>query len=261
MSDRRELGSVANALRMLEALAVATDAGVSELARDLAISKASVDRLLTTFASAGFVERDPVSRRYRLSLKIAMLAESVRSRTGIVELARPHLRALSEQVREGVNLGVLVDGALVYAEVIPSAHVFRIEARPGMALPAYCTAAGKALLALLPADQLDAYLAELEPLQHTPTTLTSAARIRAALDEVRRAGYAIDHGEMLEEAYCVAAPVLDRDRRGLAAVSVTVLRSQFEAKRDELITAVTATARDIAEDPALAVSPRARGKP
>lgn len=245
-----------NALRMLEFLAATADAGVTELARQLGISKASVDRLLKTLSAAGYVERDPQTRRYRLSLKIAMLAESVRSRSGIVELARPRLRALSQQVHEGVNLGVFLDGALVYADIIPSTHVFRFEARPGTALPAYCTGAGKALLAFLPREELDTYLAGLTPVRHTPTTLTTIPRIRAELQEIRRAGYAFDRGEMLEEGWCVAAPILDREGVGLAAISVTAPRSQFEAKRDKLVVAVVAAAQEISDHPALAATVR-----
>jgi DNA-binding IclR family transcriptional regulator len=232
---------------MLEVLAGTPDAGVSELARELQISKASVDRLLTTLGSAGFVEQDPHTRRYSLSLKIAVLGEAVRSRNGIVELARPRLRELSEQVNEGVNLGVFMDGALVYADIIPSTRIFRIEARPGTALPAYCTGAGKTLLAFMAPEDLDAYLAALVPTQHTPTTLTTTASIREELAQIRRSGYAVDRGEMLEEAWCVAAPVLGRNGLALAAVSITAPRSQFEAKKDELIAAVTSAAREIGD--------------
>lgn len=246
-SESRELASVANALRMLELLAGARDAGVSEMARQLGISKASVDRLLMTLRSAGFVEQDPRTRRYRLSFKIATLGEAVRSRAGIVDLARPRLRALSELVREGVNLGVFADGVLVYVDLIPSTHIFRIEARAGTTLPAYCTAAGKALLAFMAREGLDAYLADLVAIQHTPSTLTTAAALLAELEEIRRSGYAVDHGELLEEAWCVAAPVFGRDELAAAAVSITAPRSHFQVKSAELIAAVSAAARDISD--------------
>jgi DNA-binding IclR family transcriptional regulator len=242
---RRELGSVANALRMVEALSGVSDAGVTELARELGISKATVSRLLATLMSAGFVEQDSESRRYNLSLKIAVLAESVRSRTGVVELARVYLRGLADRVGETVNLGVLLDGALVYADTIPSRHVLGIETRPGSALPAYCTGAGKVLLAHLSPVQLSEYLGALVPVQHTRATLTSTAAIRDELDRVRRAGHALDRGELLEEAWCAAAPISGRDRVVLAAVSVSAPRSHFAAKHDELIAEVTSVAADV----------------
>lgn len=242
---QRELGSVANALRMLELLARTPEAGVTELARSLAISKASVDRLLTTLVGAGFVEQNADTRRYRLSFKIAVLAEGVRSRMGIVEIARPYLRRLAERVHEGVNLGLFLDGALVYADTIPSTQPFRIEPRPGIALEPYATGAGKALLAFMAPDAREAYLAGLSPVAHTSTTLTSVPAIRAELERIRHDGHAFDRGERIEEAWCVAAPVLGRDGVAVAAVSVTATRSHFEAKREALVTAVRATAAEI----------------
>jgi len=241
----RSLGSVANALRLIEVLARSPHVGVSELARALDLSKASIDRLLTTLTRAGFAEQDPHTRRYRLTVKIVALADGVRSRIGVVEVARPHLAALADQVREGVNLGILREDALVYLETIPSTHTFKIEARPGVTLPAYCTGAGKALLAFSRPPAIEAYLARLAPVAHTPNTLTSTALLRDELTAIQREGFAEDRGELLEEAWCVAAPVLDADGFAVAAVSITAPRSRYAAKRAELASAVTATTRHI----------------
>lgn len=240
--QKSELTSVANALRLLEELAAEAEVGVSELARRLGVSKASASRLLGTLRSHDFVEQNPATRRYRLTLKVAVLAEGVRSRLGIVEVARPHLAALARECGEAANLGVLLNRELVYVDTIPSSHLFRIVVRPGTALPAYCTGAGKALLAHLPAAELDDYLAQVELAEYTDTTLTSDAELRAEAEQIRRQGHAVDRGELLHEAWCAAAAVLDRDGYPLAAVSVTAPRSHFDADRDRIIANVTATA-------------------
>lgn len=242
-----ELSSVTNSLRLLEELAAVPEAGVSELARGLGVSKSTVDRILRTFAARGFVEQNPETRRYRLSLKIAALAEGVRSRTGIVEVARPFLKELDDRLQEGANLGVFLEGSLVYADSITSGQIFRIAARPGTTLPAYCTGAGKALLAFLPPDRLDRYLEELTPERHTANTLTTIPAIRAALEEIRRDGFALDRGELLEEAFCAAAPILGADGTATAAISITATQSHFESKREEIIAAVREAAAKISE--------------
>jgi len=242
-----ELNSVANSLRLLEELAAVPEAGVSELARQLEVSKSTVDRLLRTLAGRGFVEQNPDNRRYRLTFKIAVLAEGVRSRTGIVEVARPFLKELDDRLQEGANLGVLVEGSLVYADSINSPQMFRIAARPGTTLPAYCTGGGKALLAFLPSEQLDRYLKDLTPERHTANTLTTIPAIRAALEDIRRKGFALDRGELLEEAFCAAAPVLDTAGTGVAAISVTATQSRFESKREQIIEAVRTAAAQMSE--------------
>ncbi len=242
-----ELTSVANSLRLLEELAAVPEAGVSELARQLEVSKSTVDRLLRTLAGRGFVEQNPENRRYRLSFKIAVLAEGVRSRTGIVEVARPFLKELDDRLQEGANLGVFLEGSLVYADSITSGQMFRIAARPGTKLPAYCTGAGKVLLAFLPSAELDRYLEELSPERHTANTLTTVPAITAELKQIRRDGFALDRGELLEEAFCAAAPILDASGTATAAISVTATQSRFESKREEIVAAVCAAASQISE--------------
>ncbi|GAA0997782.1 IclR family transcriptional regulator [Acrocarpospora macrocephala] len=243
--EERGLGSVANALRLLETMARVPQAGVSELARALHLSKASMDRLLSTFTRAGFAEQDPATRKYRLTVKIVALAESVRSRIGLVEIARPHLTGLAEQVHEAVNLGVYLDGGMVYLDSIPSRHTFQIEARPGVMLPAYCTGAGKAILAFSRPEVVESYLAGVAPVAHTRFTLTSVSLIREELESIRRAGFAEDKGELLEEACCAAAPVPGPDGYAVAALSVTAPRSRYSVRRAELISAVTAAAERV----------------
>ncbi len=242
-----ELSSVANSLRLLEELAAVPEAGVSALARQLEVSKSTVDRLLRTLAGRGFVEQNPDNRRYRLTFKIAVLAEGVRSRTGIVEIARPFLKELDDRLQEGANLGVLVEGSLVYADSINSPQMFRIAARPGTTLPAYCTGGGKALLAFLPPAELDRYLEGLVLERHTANTLTTVPALKAALEEIRGKGFSLDRGELLEEAFCAAAPVLDAKGAGIAAISVTATQSRFEPKRERIIEAVRTAAAQMSE--------------
>ena len=233
--EQRELGSVGNALRLLEALSTMSEAGVSELSRLLGLSKPAIDRLLTTLMGSGYAEQDPDTRKYRLTIKVVAIADAVRSRITLRQLARPYLVGLAERTRETVNLGVYSDGSVMYLDKIPSQDVFRIEIRPGTMLPAYCTALGKAMLAHMPEDRVAAYLERLNAVSYTALTTVDAPRIRAELAEVRRLGYAVDEGEILPDVCCVATPILDRGGEAIAAVSVTMPASRFAEKRDETV--------------------------
>jgi DNA-binding IclR family transcriptional regulator len=252
----RGVGSLANALRLVEVMAGEPASGISELARELGVSKATVDRLLGTLVRAGYAERDADTRKYRLTVKIVALAERVRSRIGLVEIARPRLRALAADLGEAANLGVVRGQDLVYLETVPSSHVFQIEARPGVSLAAYSTGAGKAILAFSRPDIVDAYLRGVRPVAYTPSTLTSVEDIRRELDAVRAAGVAEDRGELLEEAWCLAAPIPGPDGWAAAAVSVTAPRSRYAVKREDIESAVRATACDVAAALAGVAPPR-----
>jgi DNA-binding IclR family transcriptional regulator len=245
--EQRELNSGGNLLVLIETLAQLPHAGISELARTLEMSKPSVDRLLVTLVAAGFAEQDGASKRYRLTPKIIALADSVRARTTVVDIARPHLDALAARLSETINLAALSGPSVVYLHTIPSNEIFRIEPRPGTMLPAYCTGLGKALLAHLPPERLDAVISGTKFEAHTPNTITSPQRLRDVLATIRRAGYALDEGEISEDLRCVAVAIRGHDGLALAAVSAIVPTSRFPQRRTELIDELTATAQAISD--------------
>ena len=77
----------------------------------------------------------------------------------------------------------MLDGDdIVYVVRVPTQRIMNVSITLGTRFPAYCTSMGRVLLAALPVDELDAYLARvrLEPL--TPRTVTDA-RLRQAVHE------------------------------------------------------------------------------
>jgi len=243
----REIASVGNAMRLIETLGRQSWGGVSDLARELSLSKPAVDRLLSTLMSSGYVERDPEAPRYRLTMKLVAIGNSVKDRTGLIEVARPRLTELAGAFHETVNLGTLHQGSIVYAMTVPSQQLFRIEPVPGSEVPAYATALGKAVLAYSPKAVRDRYLSEFRPVPFTRFTTASAADLRQRLERARGDGYALDDGELIEEVCCAAAPVVGADGNAVAAVSVTTIRSTFAKSGDQIIQAVIKTAHAISE--------------
>ena len=86
----------------------------------------------------------------------------------------------------------------------------------GSRLPAATTSLGRALLAELPDDQLDAFLARTNVQPLTDHTLTGADELRAAIVEVRRLGYAVLDQELEVGHHRAARPPIGPDRAGAA---------------------------------------------
>lgn len=248
----REVASVSNAMRLIEALGHVDASGISELARELELSKPAVDRLLSTLVTAGYVESVAETRKYRLTMKLVAVANSIKDRTGLIDLARPKLLELADLFHETVNLGTLYRGSIVYADSIPSRQMFRIEPMPGSEHPAYCTAMGKVVLANSPAEDLEQYLRDFRPVPYTRFTVATAGELRERIEKARVDGYAVDDGELVEEVCCVAAPVLDPRGRAVAAISITTIRSTFTRSREQMAKAVAVAARQVSESLALA---------
>lgn len=250
----REVASVSNAMRLIEALGRVDASGITELARELELSKPAVDRLLSTLMSGGYVEHVAEGRKYRLTMKLVAVANSIKDRTGLLDLARPKLLELADMFHETVNLGTLHRGSIVYADSIASRQMFRIEPMPGSEIPAYCTAMGKVVLANSPADELEQYLRDYRPVPYTRFTATTAGELRERIEKARVDGFAVDDGELVEEVCCVAAPVLDPRGQAVAAISITTIRSTFARSGDQMAKAVVEAARQVSEALALADS-------
>jgi DNA-binding IclR family transcriptional regulator len=243
------LSSAANALRALEYLVKSHEAGVSELGRALDVAPGTAHRLLGTLVAEGFAEQNDDNRKYRPAPKLLLLADHIRSRHDIRELAHDRLIELAEEVHETVNLGILQDSRVVYVDKVLSDQVFGIEAKVGSRVPAYCTALGRAILAQVDDSTLDRYLSAMEEGSatdddHAPP---SRAALKGQLAKAARQCFAEDLGEFLPDVFCVAAAITDANGHAIAAVSASVPRSRFRANRKQLARAVQKAARELSD--------------
>jgi IclR family acetate operon transcriptional repressor len=216
-SERRALvQSVARSLEILETLAGAQELGLVEIAARTDLRPSTAHRLLGTLVARGYAVRSATGR-YRLGHKLAELAGAAGERTDRLRaLARPYLAAVQRETGETANLSVLVVPDSVYIDQVDGNRAMRMLARIGAAVPAHASAAGKAMLAYAPPGSLHEPLAAL-----TENTITTLAALERALDGVRTRGYAVDDEEHEPGVGCVAAPVFDHRRGGLAALSVS----------------------------------------
>ncbi|AOH87185.1 hypothetical protein AWL63_23765 (plasmid) [Sphingomonas panacis] len=188
------------------------------------------------------------TKKYRLSVKFVAIADSIRPRISLIDVAKPHLATLARRFAETVNLGTLAGGSVIYADSIPSPETFRIELKAGTPLPAHNTGIGKAILAFRPTWELEKYLEEATFEILTRKSTPNAGVFHEQIAEIRARGYAVDDGEILEEACCASAPVLDPDGIAIAAVSITAPRSIFYRIFDDATAAVVHAASMVSAD-------------
>lgn len=240
--------SLAKALAVLSSFTeTQPEWGVSELGRHLGIGKSTVSTTLATLASYGLVSQDPVSRRYQLGLACMELGYLAANRLSIRDLAFPHLEALRGQGEWIVYMAVPWKGRILYIEALyPPRRRINYSAQ-GRLLPMYCTGIGKAALAWMPDDYLARYLDRTPLHTFTPNTCATPDRLRAELATTRDRGYAIDRQEHERGIQCVAAPVLHRDGRVIAAISVSgSAHAIHEENFAQIAREVVGTANEIA---------------
>ena len=237
--------SVQRAAALLEAIADSAEPRTApELAERCGLNRSTAWRILATLEEEGLVDRDPASNRYSIGPAAARLAAAATD--SLPRAARPHLEELSRRTGETVSLAVPQRLQLVYVDQVQAPHVMAADWL-GRAVPLHATSTGKALLATLPPEELDAALTRSLP-QFTDRTITDPAELRAELDRTKRRGYAVSRGELETALWGASAAVKDRNERAVAVVSVWGSTGRLKAKGrlDELGRAAAATASAIA---------------
>ena len=236
--------SVTKALRLLDVFrAEGPSLGVSELARRSGLAKSTAFRLLALLEDADLVERD--GREYRLSWRLFELGTSVQHRwpRGLRELAAPWLTEVHSRSGLVAQLLVLDGTDVIVLDKVSGPRTPRVPTSVGSRLPAHCTASGKAILAHSTAAVLAAV--DVGPLaRRTPYTITEPGRLRAELERVRSAGFAVDREEGCVGLVAVAAPIIT-GTRVIAAISVTGPAPSFD------VTAQTTLVREAARRTAI----------
>jgi DNA-binding IclR family transcriptional regulator len=213
--------AVERAIAILKSFSIEhPERGVGELSRELGLHKSTVSRLMQTLEQGGLLTRNPETKRYRLGIDLIGLASQVLSYMDVREVARPFLRRLAEDCQESVNLVVLEGGQVVNLEqfVAPARQVKNIG-RVGRRMCAHCTAAGKVMLAYLPADRQDRVLAG-DLLRFTVHTITDPDKLRQELAQIPERGYAVAQEELEDGLNAIAAPIADHTGRVVAAASI-----------------------------------------
>jgi DNA-binding IclR family transcriptional regulator len=205
--------------------------GLNEIARRLGSSRGSALRILAALARKGLVTQDSGNHHYRLTLRLLELGNQVLEQIEIQTIAKPHLERLSQLSGETAHLGVLDGWDIIFVGKAEPANPIRLHSRIGYRVPSHCTALGKALLASLPPEQLQHYIAVHPLTPMTPRTITSPQRLVAHLAHVRAQGYAVDAEDHRPGICCVGAPIYAHRGQTVAAVSISGPAFRMTAKR------------------------------
>jgi len=240
--------TVQKALNLLEALVQSGQPRrLTELSRQLGLTKPNVYRLLSTLSILGYVKKDPVTTLYSPTLKLWELGSLLVRDADLVTVAQPRLRRLCQETRESVQLAVFDSGFAVYVDKADGPQPLKAMTSIGSRVPATVTSTGKALLAWLPGECLDQAMALVK--RYTPLTLTRRKDIERDLEETRLRGYAINRGEFRVGVAGIGAPVRDRTGGTVAAVGVWgAEKGILGARREELAHMLIVAARDISRD-------------
>jgi len=180
----------------------------------------TVHRFLANLEASGFLNcsGDGI---YHLGLACFAIGQAALGQLDIRRVSLPYLRELNRQTRETIHLTVRHGLSAVYVEKLDSPEQLRIHSRIGAAVPLYCTAVGKVMLAYMPDEERKKVLPQLGLQRLTPNTVGNLQELETELYRVRRNGYAGDLEEHEPHIRCVAAPIWDHACAVNASLSIT----------------------------------------
>lgn len=212
--------ALAKGLAILEAFdAASPEMTLSQVARKVGLSPAAARRSLLTLCALGYMgQRD---RRFHLKPKVMTLASSFHFSARIDELLQPELRAIVDRFGDASSVGTLSGHDVIYVAHVSVQRARRAAAVAGARYPAYATSMGRVLLAALPDEKLDRYLADYRPERLTEKTCTNPKALRAELMVVRRDGYATTVDQLDYGITALAVPVRALDGTTIAALNTS----------------------------------------
>ena len=190
---------------------------LAEICEAVQLTPPTAHRLLRALRSHDLISFDERARTYSLGTGVMRLASVLLNRDDVLSIVGPRLHRLRDFTGETVALHWRVDDHRVCLMENVSSHQIRMASGLGNAYPLVAGAAGKAILAYLPEDDVER---TMETERRNGRTF-SAAVLKADLQEIRGRGYARSVGETVPSAAAVAAPILNSAGRAIGSLNVT----------------------------------------
>jgi DNA-binding IclR family transcriptional regulator len=210
--------AVENTAAILKKVAELNEAGVTELATHLDITKGTVHNHLSTLEESELVVKD--GDQFRLGLRFFEFGEQIRNQHKIYEVGKPEVDKLAEETGELGNILVEEHGQGIYLYRARGENALSLDTGIGSWIYLHQTGLGKAILAHLSEERVDEIIAEHSLKPNTTHTLTTRDALFEDLAQIREQGYALDMEERAEGIRCVAVPVITNDGIVRGAISV-----------------------------------------
>lgn len=205
----------------------------SDIANKLNMNISTVSRHLNTLFDSGYLDRDEHTGYYSPGLKIVALAGATLHNRAEYRYAYPQLIKISNKYQVHSHMGVLEGNDVVHLISSSCESTKDLFIPMGHRNPLYCSAMGRAMLAYLPKREAEELLKSSDFIEYTPETCTDIEEIKLEMKEIKGQGYAVVRDELAWGKASLAAPIFNRNREVIGAISVSLSVEQLEAEGRE----------------------------
>lgn len=205
--DRQFATTLARGLEILHCFTPRdSQLGNAELAARTGMAKSTISRFTYTLVRLGYLRINRISGKYQLGSAVLSIGYPLLASLNIRQIARPFMKALADQVRGAVAMGMRDRLDVVYLEGSRGPTPLPNPADVGLALPIARTAMGRALLAAYSRNEREALLNELK-VKSPEDWQSFHAGIEADIAKFHTRGFCTSFGELRREVHAVAVPM------------------------------------------------------
>ncbi len=220
-TEQNTIKSLDRAMEVFEFLSEDQGRGLTDLAKEMGQSPATVYRILVTLEGRGLVEFDAVDQVWHVGARAFIIGSRFLRRTSLVDRARPIMRNLMETTGETANLGIEQNGHVLFVSQVETHASIRAFFPPGTLSRLHASGIGKALLSQMDEARVQKFLSDAPLEKFTEHTLTDSAKLIDDLSLSWHRGFAVDGEERNLGMRCIAAPVFDIYGEAIAGISVS----------------------------------------
>lgn len=185
---------------------------LSDISQVTGMVPPTATRFIRTLEDLGYLHRDPTTRFYSLTPKILSIGFSFVENVDVRHRVSKYLLEITKQMNVDTGCAILDHTEVVYIERFRSNSMLGLHLTVGSRLPAYNTAMGRAILAFLEPEEVEAILDASEMKSYTPNTLVEKKDLLKRLELVRKEGVAVNKQELAIGMAAIAAPVMNGSR-------------------------------------------------
>jgi IclR family transcriptional regulator, KDG regulon repressor len=215
-----------------------------DISNELDINKSSIFSLLNTLETLNWVKKEK-DGTYSLGTRLGMLAPFYFKQFDFIDTFNLTALPTLERLDETLQLSILDGTEIVYLAKKEGSSPVSISTNPGMRYPAHATAMGKVQLARYTYEEFKGLYPEDSLKPKTQYTVRNLEELWEQIVSVKENGFFIEYQEAVENFYCVAAPIINYEKRMIASVSATVPISKWAEKKDNAQAEIIELAREI----------------
>lgn len=181
---------------------------ITDICKELKLSKSTTHRLLKTLENCGFVFQDSISHQYFLGHLILKLSSNpLTTHQNLIVCAYEDMKRLREISGETVTIHIRIGMQRICLEEMQANQNIRYGVGRGSVSPIYAGSAGKILLSELTESERNNLIKNIKLTPVGPNTITDRQTLLKELEKIRKQGYSISSGETLEGAISLSVPV------------------------------------------------------